>query len=166
MPRVAEAPPPVARRPAPPPVEAAIGDDVDAATLDDLMAPPPEPPPPPVVAPTRPAVARPPTPPPRPSQPSIAGSDGRIATLKLEPPPTTNVPRLNELPPSVRGDFPSVSYDVHVWNENPSRRFVLIGGKRYNQGDRLPGGPVLKEIVPDGVVFDHHGSEVLVPVNR
>lgn len=170
-------PAPSTASPAPPSEMQAVpaGDDALAeadedslATLDDLLPPAPEPELPPPVAQVEPQpvpVAPPPGAGPRVST-TPAQRSPQIATLKLEPPSTSGVPRLNELPPSVRGDFPSVSFDVHVWNQDPARRFVLIGGKRYNQGDRLPQGPALKEIVPDGVVFDHHGNPVLVPVRR
>jgi len=82
---------------------------------------------------------------PAPAQPATAGS----------------VRRLKDMPPAYRAEFPAISIDVHVYNDNPQRRFVLINGRRYREGDALSEGPRIAQIVPEGIVFDWRNEQVL-----
>ena len=52
--------------------------------------------------------------------------------------------------------------DLHVYYPEPSRRVVFISGKRYREGDRVNGGAVVREIVPDGVVLEDRGRRFLL----
>ena len=70
------------------------------------------------------------------------------------PPPATADRQLQEMPENFRAGFPALTVDVHVYNSDPQRRFVLVGGKRYHEGDTLAEGPRIVSIVPDGLVFD------------
>lgn len=70
------------------------------------------------------------------------------------------------MPSTYRAEFPALSVDVHVYNADPQRRFVLINGKRYREGDPLAEGPRLAEIVPDGMVVDWRGERVVYTLNR
>lgn len=76
---------------------------------------------------------------------------------------TLGPPRLSDLPPEQRERLPSYRFDVHVWNEDPARRFVLLNGKRYREGDRTDEGPTLVEILTDGIVIDADGLRVRIP---
>ena len=46
---------------------------------------------------------------------------------------------------------------IHVFDQTPSRRFLLIGGRRYQQGDELGGidGAHITEITPDGIAIKY-----------
>jgi general secretion pathway protein B len=77
--------------------------------------------------------------------------------------PTLGPPRLSDLPPDQRERLPSYRFDVHVWNADPARRFVLLNGKRYREGDRTDEGPALVEILNDGIVIDADGLRVRIP---
>lgn len=121
----------------------------DAASLDELLdetpveePAPDELPPPPVDAPVTPAPAEPPPP----------------------PPPATSaaVRPLKDMPPSFRSEFPALAIQVHVYDSNPLRRFVLVNGKKYRETDTLVEGPRVVEIVPEGVVVEQRGTRVLV----
>lgn len=59
-----------------------------------------------------------------------------------------------------------LSLDIHVYSERPARRFVVINGRRYQQGDRLVEGPLLRRIDPDGVWLDHRGRQWSLTVAR
>lgn len=72
-------------------------------------------------------------------------------------------PTLASLPMEQRSRFPDLRMDVHAWDEDPKRRFVLINGKRYSEGDPLPEGIDLREIVPEGTIFRFEGQRVLLP---
>lgn len=126
----------------------------DAATLDELLDETPEKAsflaaePAPVVADAAPvAVAAAVVEPPAPAPAPVARSP--------EPMP------LKDMPPSFRSEFPALSVQVHVYDPNPLRRFVLINGKKYRETDTLVEGPKVLEIVPEGVVLEHRGTKVL-----
>jgi general secretion pathway protein B len=74
--------------------------------------------------------------------------------------------QMQEMPESFRAGFPALSVDVHVYNSDPQRRFVLIGGKRYHEGDTLAEGPRIVGIVPEGIVFDWQGQRVLYAISH
>lgn len=74
------------------------------------------------------------------------------------------VRRLREMPPDYRADFPALALEVHVFE--PRRRFVMINGRRYKEGERIAEGPQILEIVRDGVVFEYRGEKVLFPLSR
>ncbi|MDO9453786.1 MAG: general secretion pathway protein GspB [Stagnimonas sp.] len=133
-----------------------------AMTMDELDgdAPEPssskssqyEPPTPPVVAEAAPA---PTTPTPAP------------AIVASTPPQDNSAVRpLKEMPPAFRSEFPKLVVDVHVYDENPLRRFVLVNGKKYRETDTLMEGPRVLEITPVGVVVEQRGSKVLVELPR
>ncbi|MDR3415476.1 MAG: general secretion pathway protein GspB [Nevskia sp.] len=73
---------------------------------------------------------------------------------------------LHEMPESYRAAFPAISIDVLAYNDNPQRRFALIDGKSYREGDVLAEGPRIIGIVPEGIVFDWRGQQVLYPVTH
>lgn len=83
---------------------------------------------------------------------------------------TTEVPpglrRLKDMPAAYRAEFPPLAVDVHVYNADPQRRFVLVNGKRYREGDPLAEGPRIAEIVADGLVVDWRNERVLYTLNR
>ena len=81
------------------------------------------------------------------------------------PRPTVSegLPTLNEL--RARGvlQLPPMHLDIHVYSQRPEDRFVFINMTKYRERDKLAEGPVVGEIVPDGVVMDYLGREFLLP---
>ncbi|MDP3858223.1 MAG: general secretion pathway protein GspB [Stagnimonas sp.] len=73
---------------------------------------------------------------------------------------------LKDMPPSFRSEFPALSVQVHVYDPNPLRRFVLVNGKKYRETDTLVEGPQLVEIVEDGIVLEQRGTRVLLEMPR
>jgi general secretion pathway protein B len=142
------------------PVDAEVGPD--AATLDEVLDDSPE-----AAAPDRPAAASAETMPPSQAAPAPAP-----APTPVPPPPSAPVARsaeplpLKDMPPSFRSEFPALSVQVHVYDANPLRRFVLINGKKYRETDTLVEGPKVVEIVPGGVVLEHRGTRVLQEMPR
>ena len=66
------------------------------------------------------------------------------------------IPFLAELPDEVRRRLPELRVKVHVYGEEPARRFVLMGLRRYHEGERIGlDGPVIERITPDGMVIDY-----------
>lgn len=73
---------------------------------------------------------------------------------------------LREMPSSYQANFPALNLEVHAHDAQPERRFILISGKRYREGQNLAEGPRVIEIVADGVVLEHAGQQVLYPLPR
>jgi general secretion pathway protein B len=81
-------------------------------------------------------------------------------------PPATADRQLQEMPENFRAGFPVFNVDVHAYNSDPQRRFVLINGKHYREGDTLAEGPRIAAIVPEGIVFDWQGQRVLYALSH
>jgi general secretion pathway protein B len=90
------------------------------------------------------------------------------APAEMPPALTRPVPlrTLREMPPEYRADFPPLSVDVHVYEKAPEKRFVIINGRKYHQGERLNEGPQLVEIVSNGIVVEYRGEKVTYPIAR
>jgi general secretion pathway protein B len=96
----------------------------------------------PTAAPTAPAA-----PPPRPA-PASAPAPASMAVA---------VPDLDAT------GLPPVKLTMHMWDETPARRFVILDGQRMAEGDRS-GGLSVVEIRRDGVVVERDGQRARVPL--
>lgn len=171
-----------------------LGGDDSVRSLDDLIAPPPPrpaPKPAPVAATKpQPAASEPAIEPADVHREEIARSpqgelpppDGPIdrsdvpppKPSELQPPVTrdspaadaTRYPALREMSPDYRSDFPSLSIDVHVYNGDPAKRWVMIDLRKYLEGQTIEAGPRIVEIRQNGVVFDWLGRQVLFPLQN
>jgi len=152
----------------------ALAEDEDLSSLDDLTQTPADKaaavaePAEPEVRRPRDFIARPATadtgdeayaeaPPPRPVPPQAAPPT-RLSSLTGD---AASATPLSAMSPAYRADFPELTVEVHVWDSDPARRFVLVGGKRYAEGQTLEQGPRLAEIAQDGLVLEYRGSRVL-----
>jgi len=55
---------------------------------------------------------------------------------------------------------------VHSYSKDPAECLVFINMHRYKVGDKIgEGGPLLKEITPDGVIIDYGEGEVRLQVH-
>jgi general secretion pathway protein B len=141
----AAAPPPAAPVPSrgAPPAAAAPG--VAPATAPVATRPPPS-----TVqgAPPRLPAAAPATPPSVPERPPA------------QPKPRAQAPirDYDELPLRVRQVLPSLEINVHVYDPEPARRFVLLNMHKLREGDPAPGGARLESITPDGAVLSYQGE--------
>ena len=81
--------------------------------------------------------------------------------------PSSGLPKtLREMPNSYRAAFPAIALDVHVYDADPARRWIMTGGRRYNEGETLAAGPRVVSVIPEGVIMEHAGERVLLPLNR
>jgi general secretion pathway protein B len=92
-----------------------------------------------------------------------AGSPGNPAD---QAPARDLPPRLAEMPESFQSRFPAPVIQVHVFDAEPSRRWVMVENRRQGEGGVLGSGLVIAEIVSDGVIFEFAGSRVYWPLNR
>ena len=72
----------------------------------------------------------------------------------------------SNLSPAERSRLSQYVVNVHVYDNNPQNRFVLINMSKYKEGDRLPGGgPLIAAITPEGVVVDTGSGKTLLNRN-
>ena len=128
------------------------------------VVPRPEPASPSIVAP----------PPPRPA-PAIALAERAPAAPAAPIPPPRPVPvepaPSRPLPPTpaaseISNDtsaLPPIKLSMHIWNEVPSKRFVILNGQRMAEGDRY-GELTVIAIERNGVVVEGNGSRARVPL--
>lgn len=162
--------------PSPPPGNQPPDQSSERVQPDEQLRPLPGRPPsdePPQIrrSPRPPVVTLPPT------DGSTADNDATAPAAAIVPPPPTSAQeqiqqppteqrQLREMPEDFRANFPAFTVDVHAYNSNPQRRFVLIGGKRYREGDTLAEGPRIIGIVPEGLVLDWQGQQVLYAISH
>lgn len=78
-----------------------------------------------------------------------------------------SLPRLSELDPAFSERLPPLSLDVHAYDSDPARRFILLNLNRAIEGQRVSiEGRRLRvtEIVPEGVVLEVEGVAFLLPL--
>jgi general secretion pathway protein B len=71
---------------------------------------------------------------------------------------TSKVPEWSELPLEFRAEFSPPRLDVHVYDDDPSRRFILIGLQRFVEGDTLESGAKLEKILPGSIQLYYQGT--------
>jgi len=67
-----------------------------------------------------------------------------------------------ELPQEIRNRLDLPRLDVHVYSEEPQRRYILVNLEKYREGEILVSGLVLEEILPDGMVMSYQGERFRV----
>jgi len=92
------------------------------------------------------------------SSPAEQEPPGRQASID-----DLNAVPFDTLPVAMRAQLPRLHVDIHAWSEDPETRFVLINLRRYQEGDRLNEGPLVRRILPDGVVLDSNGTLFSLP---
>jgi len=109
------------------------------------------------------------------SKPSISTSAN--APAPSEPPTATNAPASNppaptdepallslaDLAAGERNSLPALKVTMHVYAEQPARRFMIVDGKRVGEGAHLGDGIILVHIRHDGAEIDAHGQRLLLP---
>lgn len=152
-----------ARTPAPVPVvdppalPAAVADQADASSDAATQRAAHAPAAPAPASPTSPASPAKPGPPAEaaattatPAPAPAAAPDGRILSL-------------SGLDPDTRKALPPLRLSMHLWNEDPAQRFVILDGQRLGEGDRA-GDATIVRIERDGVLLDWNGRGIRIPV--
>jgi len=85
------------------------------------------------------------------------------ATTVASPAAADDVPLVYTLPLATRQALPRLRLTMHVWNEDPARRFVILGDARTAEGEAAGDSLTVVEIRRDGVVLDFRGTRFLLP---
>lgn len=72
-------------------------------------------------------------------------------------------PYVYQLPFSVRKDIPKFTLNIHVYDENPENRIVIINGVKFIIGDLIEEEVLVKDILQDGALLEFNGQVFLVP---
>jgi general secretion pathway protein B len=64
----------------------------------------------------------------------------------------------SDLPLEFRSTFTLPHIDVHVYAEQPARRFILVDLQKYREGDTLENGGVIEKILPHGLQLYYQGT--------
>jgi general secretion pathway protein B len=125
----------------------------------------------PAPAPAMPAaVSKPPPPPAASASPYLppAPPPGVVAATPEPPPPApaveAPVPRLSELPESLRRELPKLAISGSVYSDDPASRFVMVNGEVVREGARLGADLVLEKIGPRELVLRFKGQRFRQPV--
>ncbi len=93
----------------------------------------------------------------RPAASSAASSEtspSRSALPPLDPAPASYA----SLAPSL--GLPKLDLEILAYADEPAQRFVFINGRRYREGDSLPGGARVISINPRGAVLLANGRQL------
>ena len=73
-------------------------------------------------------------------------------------PRQSGVPLWSDLPLEFRSTFTLPHIDVHVYADQPARRFILVDLQKYREGDTLENGTVIEKILPQGLQLYYQGT--------
>lgn len=100
---------------------------------------------------TVPLIAPPPIVPAKP--PAAAAAPAGTAAVEAAP-----IPRLAELPESIRRELPKLAISGSVYSEDPASRFVIANGEVLREGAKLGPDHVLEHIHPRELVLRFRGQ--------
>lgn len=66
------------------------------------------------------------------------------------------------LTPQQQAQIPAYFMTVHVYDEDPTKRFVLINALRYGEGEETREGLRVERIIPEGAVLSYLGDPFFV----
>jgi len=91
-----------------------------------------------------------------------AFSSPAAPSARQTPAQTSGVPDWNDLSLEFRSGLSLPHLDVHVYSENPKKRFILVNLQKFREGDTLDNGAVLEEILPGSIQLYYQGTRFLV----
>ncbi len=74
----------------------------------------------------------------------------------------SDIPAWRDLDPALRAQLAEPTLDVHVYSNEPERRFILVDLRKYREGDTLSNGAEVYEITHDGAIMDWRGTRFRV----
>jgi general secretion pathway protein B len=95
--------------------------------------------------------------------PLPAGDAGTSAPVAMPTPPVEFLPRLADLGAGERAALPPLQLSMHVFSDDPARRFVIVDDKRLTEGALVAPGLVVEQIRRDGAVLSWDGRRMLLP---
>lgn len=118
---------------------------------------------PPAIAATQPPAppAAPPPAAPQPAPPPVSAPPAAPVATPSPPPAGDRIVSPAELEPALRRELPALKLSMHLWNETPARRFIILDGQRLKEGDVL-GELLVERIDRDGAVLAWRGIRLRI----
>lgn len=105
--------------------------------------------------------------PPKPTEAIVPATPGDVVAAPTAAPttvaPEPALPTVFELEYKVRFDLPKMAVSMYVYNVQPQFRFVIIGGKRYSEGEQIDSKVSITKIRADGLECDFQGTRFFYP---
>jgi general secretion pathway protein B len=73
------------------------------------------------------------------------------------------LPSIYELEYQLRHDLPKMAVSMYVYNAQQQYRFVIIGGKRYAEGEQIESKVTVAKIRADGIECEFQGTRFFYP---
>ncbi len=73
-----------------------------------------------------------------------------------------SVPRIEDLPLSLRRQLPEIVISLHFYTDSPAARMVRINGRNLRENQRVDENTIVREITEEGVVLDFNGQSFAV----
>ncbi len=91
-------------------------------------------------------------------------AEGRTTSMMSMPEKiTAPLSTFNELRANGTILLEDLHLDIHVYSEQPEKRFVFVNMNKYREQARLAEGPLVREITPEGVILEHLGNGFHLP---
>jgi general secretion pathway protein B len=88
--------------------------------------------------------------------PATYAPPGHVTTASI------GLPTREELSGTALASLPELRLDLHVYDANPARRFVMINMRRLREGDSLPEGVRVDRITDAGAELSYRGTRFLL----
>ena len=98
---------------------------------------------------------------PPPVETATAGSPSPQATTR--PATRVRVLTIDEVRLNGTLQVTDLHLDIHVYNDDPAKRFVFINMTKHREQSELDEGPRVLEITAEGVILEHQGTTFLLP---
>ncbi|MBV2090191.1 MAG: general secretion pathway protein GspB [Candidatus Thiodiazotropha sp. (ex Ctena orbiculata)] len=98
-------------------------------------------------------------------QPKVTAKPVQAPPPAPKPPPPKAIP-LHDMPGGFVSNLPAMNIDIHSYDPRPLKRYVLVNMEKYREGDYLAEGPLLIEILPEGVIMEHMGERFIFPLGN
>ena len=72
------------------------------------------------------------------------------------------MPYWDDLPLEFRSGFVLPHIDVHVYDDDPARRFILVDLQKYREDETLESGAVVEAINEDSIQLNYQGTRFLM----
>lgn len=95
--------------------------------------------------------------------PAVAAQPvARAAAPAAVPAGSSGVPYWDDLPLEYRSGLVLPHIDVHVYDDDPARRFILVELQKYREGGALESGAVVEKINKDNIQLYYQGTRFLM----
>lgn len=83
------------------------------------------------------------------------------ATPDIASPPSDTLLALGDLDGTLRAALPPLKLSMHVWNNEPTQRFVILDGQRLGEGSRL-GEAHIESITREGLILAWRNQRISI----